>query len=294
MITELNRVVDAVEDHLTTEAGDLDVAALARELATTEHHLRRMFAALAGIGLTEYVRRRRMTVAAGAVVAGQDDLLTIAVRHGYGSSEAFGRAFRAVHGAPPGDVRRDGGPLRTQQRIRFRLTVEGSTPMDARIVEKPAFTLVGRAARVPLIHSGVNPHIAEHVASVPVEETLLLKELSDQEPVGVLAVTDDLDPDDPADRAEGAMLTYLHGVATSRPAPDGFDVIEVPAHTWVVFRSEGPHPEALQQMWAATATDWFPSNPYRLVPGPELLSVLEFDDDWTRATCELWMPVEPA
>lgn len=71
-------------------------------------------------------------------------------------TEAFGRAFRAVHGAGPGDVRRDGGPLRTQPQLRFRLTVEGSIPMDTRIIDRPAFRLVGHAARVPLIHQGIN------------------------------------------------------------------------------------------------------------------------------------------
>lgn len=60
---------------------------------------------MAGMPLSEYVRRRRMTVAAADVVRGEDDLLSIAVRYGYGSTEAFGRAFRAVHGASPRDVR---------------------------------------------------------------------------------------------------------------------------------------------------------------------------------------------
>lgn len=89
MISALNRLVDLVEQHLTEE---LDVHGWARELGTTEYHLRRMFSSLAGMPLSEYVRRRRMTVAAADVVRGQDDLLSIAVRHGYGSTEAFGRA----------------------------------------------------------------------------------------------------------------------------------------------------------------------------------------------------------
>ena len=156
MISALNRLVDLVEENLT---GDFDVTGVARTLGTTEYHLRRMFSSLAGMPLSEYVRRRRMTVAAADVVRGDGDLLSVAVRYGYGSTEAFGRAFRAVHGAGPGEVRRDGGPLRTQPQLRFRLTVEGSDRMDARIVDRPAFRLVGHAARVPLIHQGVNPHI---------------------------------------------------------------------------------------------------------------------------------------
>jgi AraC family transcriptional regulator len=288
VISALNQLVDFVEEHLSEQ---IDVNEWAGTLATTQYHLRRMFSSLAGMPLSEYVRRRRMTVAAAAVVSGRDDLLSIAVRHGYGSTEAFGRAFRAVHGASPGDVRRDGGPLRAQPQLRFRLTVEGSTPMDTRIVDHPAFRLVGHAARVPLIHKGVNPHIQRHVAALPQEEHLRLKAMGNTEPAGLLAVSDDLDPD----RAEGSELTYLHGVAVSydTPAPDELDTIEIPAGTWAVFRTTGPYPDTLQQTWAATATDWFPSNRWRLRPGPEMVAVLDRASDFSTATTELWLPVEP-
>lgn len=285
MIDALNRTVDLVEQHLADDPSyDADVAALAGSLRTTEHHLRRMFAALAGMPLAEYVRRRRMTLAAAEVVAGAG-LLDVAVRHGYGSTEAFGRAFRAVHGSSPGDVRRDGGPLRAQQRLRFHLTVEGSTPMDIRIVDRPAFTLVGHAARVPLVHTGVNPHVAAHVASIPPTEHARLKGLSDTEPAGLLAVSDDLDPD----RAEGSELTYLHGVAVTRERdlPEDLDAIAVPAGTWAVFRAAGPYPQRLQETWAATATSWFSSNPWRLRRGPEVVAVLERAEDFSTATVEL-------
>lgn len=293
MISALNRLVGLVEEHLAEDlAEDLDVRGLARGLGTTEYHLRRMFSSLAGMPLSEYVRRRRMTVAAADVVRGEDDLLSIAVRHGYGSTEAFGRAFRAVHGAGLSDVRRDGGPLRTQPKLRFHLTVEGSIPMDTRLVDRPAFRLVGHAARVPLIHQGVNPHIQQHIAALPQEAHARLKALGDAEPAGLLQVSDDVDPD----ATEGTELTYLHGVAVSRDmsVPDDLDAIEVPAGKWAVFSTAGPFPQALQTTWAATATEWFPSNPWRLRPGPSIVALLDRAADFDAATCELWLPVEPA
>lgn len=286
MITELNRLVALVEARLTD---DLDVAALAREVGTTEDHLRRMFSALAGMPLSDYVRRRRMTVASADLVAGDDDLLTVAVRYGYGSTEAFGRAFRSVHGVGPADVRRDGGPLRSQPTISFRLTVEGSVPMDTRIAQLPAFRLVGRAARVPLVHEGVNPHVQRHVASIAPEEHARLKALSDAEPSGLLAVSADVE----LDRTEGSTLTYLHGVAVTGPVPDDLDAIEVPPGTWAVFRASGAYPAVLQQTWADAATQWFPSNPWRWASGPEIVAVLDRADDFSTATTELWLPVEP-
>ncbi|BDV32378.1 AraC family transcriptional regulator [Microbacterium terricola] len=288
MIADLNRLVDYIEDHLSE---DIAVAGLASSLGTTEYHLRRMFSSLAGMPLSEYVRRRRMS-AASADVLGGGDLLGIAVRFGYGSTEAFGRAFRAVHGASPAEVRRDGGPLRTQPQLRFRLTVEGNTPMDTRITDRPAFRLVGHSARVPLIHEGANPHIQAHIASLPVTEHGLLKALSDTEPAGLLQVSADVDPD----YTEGSELTYLHGVAVTdqTPVPGDLDTIEVPAGMWAVFRIDGPYPAALQSTWAATATDWFPSNPWRLRPGPSIVAVLDRAADFSTATCELWLPVERA
>lgn len=287
MIDILNRTVAEIEERLSEP---LDLGELAANSGTTEYHLRRMFSSLAGLPIAEYARRRRMTVAAADVVGSTDSLLTIAVRYGYGSTEAFGRAFRAVHNARPRDVRRTGGPLRSQPRLRFRLTIEGSIPMDARIITKPVLRLIGHAVRVPLIHEGVNPYIEAHIASLPAGEHARLTSLNDAEPTGLLQITDDVEQD----ATEGSELTYLHGVSVGHttPVPEDLDAIEVPQGSWVVFRTSGAHPKALQDAWAASATDWFPSNPWRLRPGPSIVAILDRAEDFSTATCELWMPVE--
>ena len=285
MIGTLNALVDLVEQNTDQS---VDVAAFARQHGTTEYHLRRMFSALAQLPLSEYVRRRRMTLAAADLALGESNLLDVGVRYGYGSVEAFGRAFRSVHGTGPAEVRRHGGPLSTQPMLRFRLSVEGSTPMDVTIIQRPELILAGHAAQVPLIHAGVNPYIQEHIAAIAPEEHLRLKSLSDTEPAGILAVTADLEPDAP----EGSMLTYLHGVAldAATSVPADLDTIRIEAGTWAVFGVRGPFPETLQQLWAATATDWFPSNPWRLRPGPSMVRYLELTE--TYAACELWLPIE--
>lgn len=286
MIEILNQLVVEIESRI---GDDIDIDVLAVSMGTTGYHARRMFSSLAGMPVSEYVRRRRMTVAAADLI-GDEDLLSIAVCYGYGSIEAFGRAFRSVHGVSHGDVRRDGGPLRSQPTLRFRLTVEGSVSMDARIIERPAFRLVGHATRVPLIHEGVNPHIQQHIASLPVSEHQRLKGIGNTEPSGILQVTADVDPD----YREGSELTYLHGVAVEggTETPSDLDVIDLETGEWVVFRTSGPHPAALQDAYAASASEWFPSNPLRLRPGPSIVSILEHADDFSTATCELWFPIE--
>lgn len=297
VIGTLNTLVERLEAALVDGDPAAEVTATAATHGTTEYHLRRMFTSLAGLPVSEYVRARRMTLAAAELVSGDDDLLSVAVRYGYTSAEAFSRAFRAVHGISPTAVRASGGPVRTQHIVRFRLTVEGSNPMDVRIVDKPALWFAGHSARVPLIYEGVNPHLAEFVGSVTDEQNARLLALSDDvsgtDPHGIVAVSGEPDGELGQASPEGTKLTYVHGVALTSPPPDDLDALEVPAGPWAVFHTSGPFPETLQAGYAATATDWFPSNPWRLRPGPSVMVTKEMNDEHTRADCEIWMPVEP-
>ncbi|MGI5216145.1 AraC family transcriptional regulator [Plantactinospora sp. CA-290183] len=284
MLEPLNEAMDHIERHLDQP---IEVAELARIAVTSEYHFRRLFSALAGVPLSEYVRRRRLTVAAAEVLAGERSLLDIAVRYGYTSTEAFTRAFRALHGVGPGEARRTGAALRAQPRMSFRLIVEGSGSMRYRLVEKDAFTVVGRKARVPLVYEGVNPAIAEFIRSIDPETVQRIADLSDQEPHGLVSVTDDLDES----RAEGTELDYYHAVVTGADVPGDMQGLAVPAGTWAVFESSGEFPRTLQHLWRDVYTQWFPSNPYRSRPGPEMLRT-ELSADGTTAEAELWIPVE--
>ncbi|WP_460072652.1 AraC family transcriptional regulator [Streptomyces sp. YKOK-I1] len=284
MLERLNQAMEDIEGRLDQQ---VDVTELARVAATSEYHLRRMFSALAGMPLSEYVRRRRLTVAGAEVLAGRESLLEIAVRYGYGSGEAFARAFRAVHGVGPGEARRTGAALVSQPRLSFRLTVEGSSSMRYRVVDRPDFTVVGPRARVPLVHSGPNQAIIDFVRGIGRQRLEQLEQLSDQEPRGIVAVCDDLDPS----RAEGTELDYYQGVITSAAAPEGAVTLAVPAGTWAVFTTSGPAPQAVQELWRDVFTQWFPSNPYRSRPGPEILRT-RLSPDGTEADAELWLPVE--
>ena len=58
---------------------------------------------------------------------------------------------------------------------------------------------------------------------------------------------------------------------TGAAAPEDMDALTVPAGTWAVFENSGPFPQALQYLWRDVFTQWFPSNPYRSRPGPEIL-----------------------
>ncbi len=284
MLERLNQAMEHIECHLDQR---IEVADLARIAVTSEYHFRRLFSALAGIPLSEYVRRRRLTVAGAEVLGGERTLLEVAVRYGYTSGEAFARAFRVMHGVGPGEARRTGARLQSQPRMSFRLVVEGSSSMQYKIVEKDEFRVVGRKARVPLVHEGANPAIAAFIRGIGQETLQRIGSLSDQEPEGIISVSDDLDES----RAEGTELDYYHGVVTRAAVPEDMDALTVPAGTWAVFESSGPFPRTLQYLWRDVFTQWFPSNPYRSRPGPEILRT-RLSQDGTQADAELWIPVE--
>ncbi|MER5712731.1 AraC family transcriptional regulator [Streptomyces sp. NPDC042898] len=289
MLEELNQALDHIERCLEAEARcEVDIAEVARIAMTSEYHFRRLFSALAGMPLSVYVRRRRMTLAGAEVLGGERTLLDVAVRYGYGSGEAFARAFRSVHGIGPGEARRTGATLTAQPRMSFRVVVEGSTAMRYRIVEKEAFRVVGKKARVPLVHEGVNAAAAAHVESLDVQAIVRMKELADEEPKGVLSAVTHLTDS----REEGAEVDYWIGVATGpETAAEELDALDVAAGTWAVFDNHGPYPSALQELWRDVFTQWFPSNPYASRPGPELLLTQPVEIG-TETDSQLWIPVE--
>ncbi|HEX5543360.1 MAG TPA: AraC family transcriptional regulator [Micromonospora sp.] len=284
MLERLNQAMEHIEQHLDQQ---IEVAELARIAVTSEYHFRRLFSALAGFPLSEYIRRRRLTVAGAQVLAGEGTLLDVAVRYGYNSGEAFARAFRAMHGVGPGEARRTGAVLRSQPRMSFRLIIEGSSSMRYRIVQKDEFRVVGRKARVPLVHEGMNPAIVTFIRNIDQESLQRMEALSDQEPQGIVGVSTNL----AENREEGTELDYHHGVVTNAAPPDGMESLAVPAGTWAVFESSGPVPQAIQYLWRDVFTQWFPSNPYQSRPGPEILRT-RLSQDGAEAEAELWIPVE--
>lgn len=290
MLERWNDAIAAIDERLTEE---IDVADLARMTLTSEYHFRRVFSALAGMPVSEYVRRRRMTVAA-ADVLDRTPLADLAVRFGYGSADAFSRAFRAVHGISPEQARTAGASLQSQPRLRFHVTLEGASTMKHRIENLDSFRIIGATTRIPLVYSGPNPDMIAFRRSLPEALDARLEHLADEGlPAGPFSASTGFTDD----RADGSPFDYWHGVATLRAAsdlPGDLDVLDVPAHSWVVFEVEA-HDDftgAMQALWRDAYGEWFPSNPYRVVQAPEILCVLESSDDWSAGRAELWLAVE--
>jgi AraC family transcriptional regulator len=160
--------------------------------------------------------------------------------------------------------------------------------MRYRIVEKESFRIVGRRARVPLVHEGLNAAAAAHVESLDEQAVVRMKELADREPEGILSAAVYLTDS----REEGAEADYWVGAATSpETTAEELDALDVPTGTWAVFDNRGPYPSALQELWRDVFTQWFPSNSYMSRPGPELLRTQPVEIG-AETDSQLWIPVE--
>jgi len=284
-LKSLNDAMQYMEEHLE---GEIDYREAARRALCSEYHFKRMFSFLAGIPLSEYVRRRRLTLAAFALREPDSKIIDIAMKAGYASADAFTRAFQLFHGVTPSEARNREVPLKAFPRMTFQLTIRGGKEMHYRIVEKEAFRIVGLMRRVPIIFEGVNPEIAAMWQSLTPERIAQLKALSNVEPRGMLSAS--------ANFSEGRMeekgeLDHYIGVATTQPCPKGLAALEVPASTWAVFTAVGPFPAALQDVWGRIYAEWFPSSGYELAEGPEILWNEHPDTTVPDYRSEIWIPV---
>lgn len=132
--------IDFMEKNLTDE---LDMEEIAGKAALSPFYYQRIFGALCGMTVGEYIRARRMTLAAQEFNRKDVKVIDIAVKYGYDSPDSFAKAFQKFHGITPSEAKKSGAPLRSFAPLHIKITMEGGSMLDYRIVEKAPFTIVG-------------------------------------------------------------------------------------------------------------------------------------------------------
>ncbi|WP_058308224.1 AraC family transcriptional regulator [Gracilibacillus massiliensis] len=285
-LKEMNRAMNYIEENLTN---NIDFKEVARIALCSEYHFKRMFSFLAGVTLSEYIRRRRLTLAAFELNNDKIKVIDIAIKYGYQSPDSFTRAFQMLHGITPTEARTKGAKLKSYPKMTFQLTIEGGHEMNYRIEEKEAFHIVGLMKRVPIVFEGENSEITEMWKSLNVEKVKQLKDLSNTTPKGLIQASTNFSEGRMEEKGE---FDHYIGVATTKEAPHNWTSFKVAASTWAVFEVVGPFPETLQQAWGRIYSEWFPSINYQLTEGPEILWNENNDFDSHNFRIEIWIPVE--
>ena len=285
-LSSMNNALDYIEEHLT---GDIDYSEVSKIAYCSEYHFKRMFSFLSGIGLSEYIRRRRLTLAALDLKDTNLRIIDIAVKYGYDSPDSFSRAFHSMHSILPSEARGENTQIKAYPQMTFQLSIKGGCEMKYRIVEKGPFKLVGFKKKVPIIFEGINPEIAKMTELLTPEVIKQLKAISNVEPRGIISASTNFSEGRMEEKGE---LDHYIGVATSSDETVEFDVLKIETSTWAVFESIGPFPETLQNVWARIYSEWFPSSGYEVAPGPEILWNEGQDTENPKYRSEIWIPVK--
>lgn len=275
-IDRLNEAINYIEEHLTDA---IDYERLGRIAGCSSYHFQRMFTYMAGVPLSEYIRRRKMSLAAVDLREKDAKIIDVAEKYGYHSPTAFNRAFQSVHGIAPSVVKNEGVSVKSFPPVSFKITIKGAEEMNYRIETKDSFRIVG--VSVPL-----HKDIEQNFMVIPskwqeITENGTLQKLigmMDTPPMGVLGVS--LCNDSEAWR-------YFIAVSTSKSS-DGFEEYTVPAAVWAVFPGEGTN-ESIQELERRIVTEWLPTSGYEYGKGPDVEVYISPDPQ--NAKYEVWIPV---
>lgn len=273
-VDRMNAVIDYVENHLCDEISSHEVS---RIIASPYTVFQRSFAQITGIPLSEYIRRRRLTNAAYELQNTDKRILDIALQYGYESADAFGVAFKRMHGIAPNMVRRTSTQLRFYSRLHFTLAIKGVEEMDYRVIEKDTFNVAGVRRTTP--YGGGTWAIVKSDGSIEkMQKTAGEGFIS----LGLCFGFDDNGNND-----------YMCGFEYGGNEISGFDKYAYPQSVWLVFEAKGAISEGvLGSTWNRIYGEFLPQSEYRQRDLPTIERYLEWDEKTDTCKVEIMIPVE--
>ncbi|MGE8034429.1 AraC family transcriptional regulator [Lysinibacillus sp. NPDC093692] len=284
-IESIQKAINYIEEHLLD---DITMEQIAREVNSSIFHFQRTFSILTDMSIADYIRRRRLTLAAQELINTEQKVIDLAYKYGYDSPEAFTKAFRKQHQVTPSEARKKQGQLQSYNRLVIQVSLKGAEPMKYKIVEKEKFQVVG-VKRTYNCQNGENtreiPKFWDEINSKVLDHQLF--SLNNGEIKGVLGVCA---PN--ASEQKNGIIDYWIATDHIGDVPEELKAMEVPASKWVVFEVHGPMPDAMQNTWKQIYSEWFPSNPYKPAGTAELEVYSDEDPFSPDLYSEIWIPIK--
>lgn len=276
----IQRAIDYIEGHITEE---MDIADIARQAYASAFHFQRVFGVLCGMTVGEYIRCRRLSLAAQELSRSDIKVIDVALKYGYDSPDSFARAFQRFHGVAPSQARHAGVSLRAFAPVRIKLTLEGGTMLEYRIEEKQEFTVMGITRRFSGEMDGNN--VPESYGTIPKFWDELMAQGENRAVMGAFGLCLDSD---------GHEFDYMIADVydPAREVPEGCGVRTIPGGLWAVFPCTlGTLQDTNTRMWS----QWVPGCAgYRLAGNYNIEYYAKPAENPMDSYCELWLPIEKA
>ncbi|MGC8230259.1 GyrI-like domain-containing protein [Pseudobacillus badius] len=282
-IESLQRAIDYMEENLLE---DISIDDIARKANSSGFHFQRTFSLLTDISVGEYLKRRRLTLAANELCRTNAKVIDVALKYGYRTPEAFTKAFRRQHGISPREARKLTGKLKSYNRLTIQVRLKGADPMQYKVANKESFEVIGIKQTFPYANSenlvGI-PKMWEKVNRDGTSGVLISK---NNGPVkGILGVCVDKNN-------EEKQMDYWIASASDEEASEELSKLEIPASKWVIFEVHGAMPDAMQSAWKKIFSEWFPSSGYEHAGTPDLEVYTFGDISSPDYYSEIWIPVK--
>ena len=274
-LQNMKDAINYIEENLD---GEIEYGKIAEIALCSQYHFQRMFAFLIGIPLSEYIRRRRLTLAAFDLQNDGVKVIDTAMKYGYSSPDSFSRAFMAMHGIMPSKVRENSSLLKAYPRVTFSLSLKGVVEMNYKIVQKNEFSIVGIKQRFSHTE-GLGESVGKMWGETPEETITQIAELGNE----LIGVYSGMYEDNTTD--------YYIATISDKTPPDGMCSLEIPSLTWAVFEIVGPMPTAMGDVWGRIFSEWFPTSGYEHAEAPEVEWYSNGDMDSADYKSEIWIPV---
>ena len=299
-LSRMNEAVNYIEDNLD---GDIDHDKLASITCCSAHNFYRMFSFITDISLSEYIRRRRLTLAALELQNSNIKVIDLAIKYGYDSPVSFTRAFQVLHGATPTDARADGVMLKAYPKITFQLSIKGEKEMDYRIETREAFQVFGIEEIFGAEAVMMDGHIDDPDIRKPAdlwgdchangayerlnEASGALPTFVNQELCNVHAVCDYRDTE------KDTFPYMLCAFRTQNSKTDGYTIVDIPAHTWAIFPTEkfvwDDCANVLGSLYKRIFSEWLPTSNYEQIGS---LDMELYGGDDEMGYVEIWLAVK--
>lgn len=279
-LEKMNGALDYIEDNLM---GNIDVTELAKRACCSSFNFQRMFSFIADVSLADYIRRRRLSMAAMELLTTEEKVVDVAIKYGYESPVSFARAFLAVHGVNPSKVRTPGVKIKSYPRISFKITIKGVEAMNYRIEEFGEFRLVGYKEKMSMNNgenfSRIPQFWNEACESGKCEKMMEYNDNKNFCCMGVCANQDEKGFD------------YYIATGSDKEIPKDMVELIVPANTYVIFECIGKMPEGQQDVWKRIFTEWLPTSNYEIINAPQMEWYSDGDMSLDDYRSEIWIPI---
>lgn len=295
LLTGMNRALDYIEAHMTEPLKTEDIA---RQAYLSPYYFHRLFGVICGCTLGEYIRRRRLTLAAVELSVHKMKVIDAAYQYGYESPDSFCKAFTKFHGVTPSAAREPGAKLKMFTPLTVKITKKGGSTMNYRIEQRESSVLIGYKRRF----SGVPGERAEQEEAFFVqtrEEQALLHNLANDLDTQMAVITHvDEEGYDFYIAAEPAAPSYSplgKGELLNAQVDEPFERLVIPAKTYAVFETpKNRYPTLFHlSLRHQIFTEWFPLSGYTLADAPEMIVYHWYGaPNKENRYIELYIPVE--